>query len=352
MMRIPSQDAWNGNGRTVITTNRKQDFYADTRKAARIGICDEQPAPLKAIISRPMTAALSPHNEAGFDYHARPITDRPPSLKPLEFGEPSLLGRIYPPGIYTSSSNVTKRISIGTPTNFRRLDYTEQQRRSLIPLQLEPVTLRESVVVVPESGLGKDLPLTKTEYLDRHSRRQSLKERQSWRPMLSSHSSSSSMRSLRRQALETRSSSSSTSQSIDWSRLNRKRNTIRKSLSENTESDVEQEILELNTIVEEIRSESSRSQSSDGHVSAVAPLMSIRARSETLNDIGSVFSRPKQYLGEDESASEVNSDYGTQRLRPMENRLSRPFTATPEPSAVFMNLERKQSRSDSRIGEC
>lgn len=158
---------------------------------------------------------------------------------------------------------------------------------------------------------------------------------------------------MRRQALETQSSSSSSPhQSIDWSRFDRKRDTMRNPSSENTESDIEQEILELNTIVEEIRSESSRSGSSDGHVSAVAPLMPIKARSETLNDIGSAFSRLRPQIDE-QSVCRAKSEQEAQTVLPMEKRLSRPFTEMPDLDAALSELEPTNSRPrpSSKIGK-
>jgi len=76
-------------------------------------------------------------------------------------------------------------------------------------------------------------------------------------------------------------------------RLQRKRSNTSKSSFANTEdSDVEKEVLELNTIVEERRAENNKDRSASGHVPAVAPSMQVRARSETLTDIGSALSRP------------------------------------------------------------
>lgn len=326
------------------------------------------------------TDALRVQIEAGFDSHGRvPIADRPPSLQPLDFGETPLLSRSSSPVRQKSSSSNIKRITIGQPTAFRHLD-TERPRRSLIPLQLEPVTLRESVVE-SDSDLALNNRIIETDHntgrattdcvslepqlrrfrktlsltsvpsaspVERHRSSHFIIEHHPRRPVLSSRSSSSSMRSMRRQASESHSSSSSSPhQSIDWSRLSRKRNSIWKSLSDNAEFDIEQEVLELNTIVEEIRSESSRSP--DEHVSAVAPFMALRARSETLSDIGSAFARPRprQIDEEPEQESRLNSD--GQTMFPMENRLSRPFTAMPDLSAMATELD---ARPDSkRIGK-
>ena len=76
-------------------------------------------------------------------------------------------------------------------------------------------------------------------------------------------------------------------------RLQRKRSNQSKSSFGNAEdSDVEKEVLELNTIVEERRAENNKNRSPTGHVPAVAPSMLVRARSQTLTDIGSALSRP------------------------------------------------------------
>lgn len=77
------------------------------------------------------------------------------------------------------------------------------------------------------------------------------------------------------------------------SRLQRKRsNQSQKSYGHSGDSDVEKEVLELNTIVEERRAEGNKGRSRNSHVPAVAPAMQVNARSETLNDIGSALSRP------------------------------------------------------------
>jgi hypothetical protein len=76
-------------------------------------------------------------------------------------------------------------------------------------------------------------------------------------------------------------------------RLQRKRSNQSKGSFGNAEdSDVEKEVLELNTIVEERRAENNKNRSPTGHVPAVAPSMEVRARSQTLTDIGSALSRP------------------------------------------------------------
>ncbi|TKA78918.1 hypothetical protein B0A55_03913 [Friedmanniomyces simplex] len=90
-------------------------------------------------------------------------------------------------------------------------------------------------------------------------------------------------------ALETRAASS------ERITLKRKRSlqNVRKSCAEHGEAKVEKEVLELNTIVEERRTDPPRPQGlPPQHVAAVAPTMEVRARKETLNDIGSALARP------------------------------------------------------------
>jgi hypothetical protein len=89
-------------------------------------------------------------------------------------------------------------------------------------------------------------------------------------------------------------------------RLQRKRSNQSKSSFANTEEDseVEKEILELNTIVEERRAENNKNRSPTGHVAAVAPSMEVRARSQTLTDIGSALSRPLAASSQSEKREE------------------------------------------------
>lgn len=67
---------------------------------------------------------------------------------------------------------------------------------------------------------------------------------------------------------------------------------IRKPFAESGDLDSDKEVLELNTIVEERRAEATREMQGEQHVAAIAPTMQIRARSETLDAIGSALGRP------------------------------------------------------------
>lgn len=266
--------------------------------------------------------------------------------------------------------------------DFRRLDLTERQRHSLVPLRLDPVVLEPRLSArslpclqyaspFPDVSQAWNHPTVDQQINDaaqqRHNRNSqiflpatpqvttpnapiaryaSYEDLRPNRPPLSTQSSSSSIRSLKHQAtdafslaLVSRSSldlTQSSASSIRSSRrhgaesnalstpgrvmprLHRKRSSqsARKSTTESIDWDIDREILELNTIVEERRAEAARTGSPDDkHIPAVAPAMAGRARSETLNDIGSAFSRPLLA--------------GSLPV-PMTKRLSRPFTSMPE----------------------
>ena len=268
--------------------------------------------------------------------------DRPPSLRPSDFGNttlPERPGRLHK---RRGSSRHGKPLSISAPSSFRRLDYTDGQRAGLIPLRLGPVVLKDAptpyttaaATVTPGKPHGTSFePSDSTEGLldeahdpsyrasrgspyqrcqQRGSDLQiSSPERQSspapmatcspttpgldrqriGRPPISTQSSSAS---LRRQALETNTLIGAQRSSSERTRLQRKRSlpNVRRPYVESGEMEMDQEILELNTIVEERRAEALRLSGSKQHVAAIAPTMQMHARSETLRDIGSGLARP------------------------------------------------------------
>lgn len=83
-------------------------------------------------------------------------------------------------------------------------------------------------------------------------------------------------------------------------RLQRKRSdqSAKKSQTSLRDTSVEREIFELKSIVRDRRAGDRRADELDHHVPAVAPAMQVRARSETLDDIGSAFSRPLTSRGQ------------------------------------------------------
>ncbi|KXT14323.1 hypothetical protein AC579_4010 [Pseudocercospora musae] len=339
---------------------------------------------------------MSPHasryhatwNHAAFteEDRVRPITERPPSIKPLHAGDSSLMRKVslhgrrkssttllnfHKSAKRTSSKKSPARTSRGQPTNFRRLDCTEKQRRSLKPLQLEPVVLRGDSRAIPSHPItavrhnasksfdvdycrdtaakrssyrgSRETPFERCQHMSatakqdqspttmrdetgpaRHSSRQ-------LQPTLSTKSSSSSMYSLRRQPLESSTSgtTSSSRTSGERTRLKRKRSNQTNRVPSEDSDELDREILELNTIIEERRAESARPLSPENrHVPAVAPSMTVRARSETLTDIGSAFSRPLRLDTDCPTIAEAVSP--TPIKSPVKSRLSRPFTNMPD----------------------
>ena len=304
-------------------------------------MCNEQPLPLSMLpsrsIARPQPTFKDDERVDGLvlAIHNPNLSDRPPSLRPLDLGESSLLSR-WPHHVRQKSSiGHSKRPSIGAPQSFRRLDHTEAQSQSLMPLRLGPVVLRESPVPdrdiptskpIPSPGSRtrsdsthnllpdavkdepyrsqRDIPFQRCQQrsstmwpfppqatLDEHDRTKALIGNEP--PVQSTISTRSSSSSLRSQAVETGASSITPRPPSERSRPKRKRSlpSVRKPYADSGYQDLDREILELNTIVEERRVEASRDNSPEQHVPAIAPSMQVRARSETLDAIGSALSR-------------------------------------------------------------
>lgn len=324
-----------------------------------IRLCNEQPLPRQTLNTFPTSAYSAPDvydqtdNTIEGTRHKNQVSERPPSLRPLDLGS-SLLGGLPHHKRQKSSQSHTKRPSISAPYSFRRLDHYDAQRQSLVPLRLGPVVLRESPIP-PE--INDPTPPKPTLQLDTHTRlastqnlldddqdsrprsyrahrespfqrcqqrssgmwplpstrpsddtglaSTSIEESVPIRPAISTKSSSSS---LRRQTGEIYGSSVTPRSSTERLRPKRKRSqqSLRKHMVENGDPEVDREILELNTIVEERRAEAARDGSVDQHVPAIAPSMQVRARSETLDAIGSALSRPYSARDLREDATSTN----------------------------------------------
>lgn len=313
-----------------------------TAATTRTGVCDEQPAPISPSSTSPAVAHRQTFNVdkpmAGFDSSRTGIgpAELPPSIQPLDLGHSLIHDRRPNRGRRKSSFGRGSRPSISAPNSFRRIEYTDGQRASLVPLRLGPVVLSESPPQRNSPMTVGDTIATRnrnrsdsTQHLLSDARRESYRaqrdtpyercQRPSSTTMVTSSDSCAlgnarvepsvardqspttaalttrtSSSSLRRQALEASATSASQRSSNEHSRLKRKRSlqSMRKPYAESGELDVDKEILELNTIVEERRVDAARSRTPDHHVPAVAPTLQLRARSETLNDIGSIFARP------------------------------------------------------------
>lgn len=274
----------------------------------------------------------------------------------------------------------TARPRIGAPNTFRRLDYSEGQRQSLIPLRLAPVTLRDDVppTILPSLPAGPNttappayessdsmldlLHSARTSYArqrqspyQRCQQRSSaslldfgiksservhsptpLEEQRATKPLSRNLSSAS----LRKQAIEHSAASIASQRSSDAGRSKRKRSSssMRRPLAEAGELDLDKEILELNTIVEQRRAAASKAKARHEHIPAVAPTMKVRARAETLTDIGSALSRPATAPGPPQLPPIETED----RSRPSTSRFS-----SSRVSGWLSGIMQSQSSSDA-----
>lgn len=318
-------------------------------------MCYEQPQPLRPPSISVLTVNAFRGDEPTFDGTRQTIrkSEQPPSLSPLDLGEKPWFG-FWP---HQNNQNTlpiqNQRPNISAPYSFRRLDHTDAQRHGLVPLRLGPVVLRESPItqddgtVPPKPVLNRaygysdsteDLLVDDTRPRSYRANRESPFQRcqqqsSTVRPMPCEDipvevesqtadseepapakppwSKRSSSRSPCRQGVETPTSSIKSRTSSERVRPKRKRSfpLVRKDGNDR----LEQEILELNTIVEERRTETGRDNPPRQHVPAVAPLMLVPARSETLDAIGSALSRP---LATHNAQPDVGSSNTTTPERP------------------------------------
>ncbi|KAK0870273.1 hypothetical protein LTS02_002539 [Friedmanniomyces endolithicus] len=306
----------------------------ERRSRTTTAICYQEPITLTALPRIPTALGSFKGEESGLPFHphnsVNPLPAQAPSQKPLELGD-SLLRQPRPRQWKQESlhGDRTSQHNIGPPTAFRHVEHTDGQRASLIPLRLGPVVLsnpshdeRMTPTTVTSATANSHqrtdstqglLSQRKPDFYGAQHDTPFQRCRQLGTTALSSKTSASSLAtvpsspnidlptsrprivrilsssSLHRQALETHAASS------EGLPLKRKRSSqnVRKLAAEPGASRAEKEILELNTIVEERRTERPRVQTpSPQHVAAIAPAMEVRARRETLNDIGSALARP------------------------------------------------------------
>ncbi|KAF2719328.1 hypothetical protein K431DRAFT_114619 [Polychaeton citri CBS 116435] len=313
-----------------------------SRPSTRQGneVCTSQPLPL---------ATLPPYTQ-----HGSPIslpewkddkvmadddTQRPKTPSPVRHhpSKPSLLARKELSDRRSSHSRERKsahgsRPSTSASSGFRRLESAEAKRSSLVPLKLGPVKLSPAVEASGTPGSAssprvgwrnqrsestKEL-LGDPPRLAKESPFQRCQRRSSSVPAVRSYDSTgliampasfdnkaqfaqrppplrqTSSDSIHHQAQQGKESSVKPRPSSDSTRVKQKQSnqSLRRNLPANAETEVDREILELNTIIEERRADKSRHKKFENHIPAVAPSMQVRARSETLNSIGSAFSRP------------------------------------------------------------
>ena len=152
----------------------------------------------------------------------------------------------------------------------------------------------------------------------------------------STHPLSSSSRQHARDTTTSSSPPTLTERPKTGARLQRKRtNQAKGSFSNPVDSDVEKEILELNTIVEERRAETNRARPRDSrHVPAVAPSMQVGVRSQTLNDIGSALSRPLAAHQVHSKGSKAVAELDSNAQRPRSARVSGWLSNVPPPTTA------------------
>jgi len=231
------------------------------------------------------------------------------------------------PGLIRSTTNDTVR----TQRHVRPSPGGSIHRKTLVPIQLGPVILRDASEITHDNTAAMPSGSGDSRSKHRHERSESTQNllsnasRPSYfdnremphqrygrhsaetltlhlhsqetvapRATKSTHSLSSSFTQHSRDISTSSSLLTLTERPKTGARLQRKRSNQSKSSFGNPgDSDVEKEVLELNTIVEERRAEGNRVRSRDSrHIPAVAPSMQVGVRSETLNDIGSALSRP------------------------------------------------------------
>ena len=313
-------------------------------------------------------------------YHAPCIPQRPPSLQPVDMGDRSQ-GRWSYHRRRKSSFGHGKRPSISAPHSFRRLDQSESQKHGLVPLKLGPVVLRDSptpdadTCMAPTSSPDtaarneldstQDLVLTgprpQSYRVYRDTPFQRCRQASSSANLLTSQSPraendesttpiddathtepevlrQSSSSSFLRQVTESPASSTISRLSNERLRPKRKRSSpsIRRLYGESGEQDIDKEIQELNTIVEERRAEAAREGALHQHIPAVAPSMQVRARSETLDAIGSVLSRPATAQGARRDLDPASRD--TQDRPDMERSASGTSRASSRFSGWLTNI--------------
>ena len=314
-------------------------------------VCYGQPLLLTALPALPASRSVhstSNHDESIVDCYplekTLPISEQPPSLKPLELSNSPLLGRPSHRRNRRSSSSYDERPSVSAPGSYRRHEYTKGQRATLVPLRLGPVVLKE--MPVAEITLPPRLPETSTppparERSDstqgpltmayqrscRTSRGQSVhkcdqkdytvplgqrdsisqlsttarslvspvQDRRAGRPWTSTPSLADFPQ---RQTVEVGASSTPLPPPNEPHRSRRQssRSSAQRPCAGSGESDVDKEILDLNTIVEDGKAEATRWRDDDAsthqHIAAIAPTLHARMRPETLRAIGSGLARP------------------------------------------------------------
>jgi hypothetical protein len=319
--------------------------------------------------------------------HSDPFT----STKPLDFDPESLLpspATIEPKEEEVELARSTTNDTIRTHRHVRPSPSGSTHRQALVPISLGPVILSDAPEVVPNQPFPATVwedPKTKRQH-QRSESTQELLSNAARQPYLENRETpfqrcgrqsteTLAMRSAVYENLAQKATASTPSLSSPFgyhardtsnssslltlnerprtgARLQRKRsNQSKSSFGNSGDSDVEKEVLELNTIVEERRAESNKVRHIDNHyVPAVAPSMQVGARSETLNDIGSALSRPLtvHHLNSDEPAQELDS----KQLRPKSSRVSGWLSDVTTSSTTTLKPSDSDSSAEQPFYKC
>ena len=321
-----------------------QNHSADAIAAcSRHQICHEQPVRLTALPKLPTQAppAYYQGDEPASrlpDYRTSADIARPPSIKPLDLGSAELMPS---PTLYTDHEQRSRhrsRPSTSGAVALRQSEHSDGHRASLVPMKLGPVVLKQpgpATTSAPDlarprprdrSGSVRDSVMQRRRESYRATRETPFQRCQrlgaatvaieeapasasleravtSPEPVLTfaSFSANTTMPSLAQpvshEPAPDHLPTTPRRSTSERHRLKRKASSqsLRKHSGslERVPEGIDQEISELNAIIEERRAVHMRPRSPEiHHIAAIAPAMALRARSETLNDIGSALARP------------------------------------------------------------
>jgi hypothetical protein len=313
------------------------------------------------------------------------------STKPLDFDPDALLPSPTtnePKEEEVELARSTTNDTIRTHRHVRPSPSGSTHRQALVPISLGPVVLSDAPEVVPNQPLPAAVwednktkrqhqrSESTQELLSNAARQPYLENRETPYQRCGRQSTETlAMRSTTRETLVPKASASTPSLSSSighhardtsnssslltlnerprtGTRLQRKRsNQSKNSFGNPGDSDVEKEVLELNTIVEERRAENNKVRHRDSHhIPAAAPSVQVGARSETLNDIGSALSRPLtiHHLNFDEPAQELDS----KQVQPRSSRVSGWLSSVTTSSATTLKPSDSDSSAEQPFYKC
>lgn len=268
-----------GNGADI--KRRADDGNHGPFAAEKAKSLSTQPEQALASAERKPTHARSPSANA--------LTQKA-QLVPLRLG-PIILSD-EPQTTPTRSSLDADDLECATTQQRPRSDSTQElledaRRRSYRETRETPIQLYNRLSIEPSAAASR-MPCESAGFQGRPQTSRSLKTQASRQSLAST---------LRRQATETGSTPASGSSDTVRPRARLQRKRSDQSARRSQLNLIEQEVFELKSIVGHRRAAGAREDTPDDHVPAVAPAMQVRARTETLSDIGSAFCRPATARG-------------------------------------------------------